>query len=183
MFNKKHLFVLAVGAAAVGLLTIAASGPEQGQYKLGGAWIGKGAGAVWNCLMAPKDPAGNTVGLYVKYQAYGADLAGLAAAFGADRSSEAVGEAVMINRDTDKFTLVSYGQAVGANGELEIKSISVVFGTLQFTDANHAVLHYAIKVYPAAADADGDGMPDPGATPAVTIPDLTDTAQRVPILQ
>jgi hypothetical protein len=44
MLHKKSLFLLAVGAVLVGLLTLTlTAAPDQGQgrYKLGGTWIGK----------------------------------------------------------------------------------------------------------------------------------------------
>jgi hypothetical protein len=181
MLSKKNIVVLAIGAALVGLLTTAFTDKGHGRYKLGGAWIGKGAGTVWTDVTIPLDPQGQTAALRVKFQALSADLVGLGAAFGADTFSDFVGEAVMINRDTDRWTLVGYGQS--SAGGLQIRAILIVFGTFQFTDAEHAVLNYTITVYPAAADADADGMPDAGATPVMTIPGVTDTAQRVPILR
>jgi hypothetical protein len=180
MFDKKNMVALAIGAALVGLFTTAASNEGQGRYKLGGAWVGKGAGTVWQNIVTPLDPQGQTAALNVKFASLSPDLVGLGAAFGADSFSDFVGQAEMINRDTDVWTLVGYGQS-HANG-LQIRAIVVTFGTLKFTDNDHAVLTYTITVYPAEADADGDGMPDAGATPVVTIPNVIDTAQRVPII-
>jgi hypothetical protein len=183
MINKKNLLILAGGAVLVGFLTTAATYPGQPQYKFGGTFIGKGAGTVWTALQIPKSADGLTAALRVNYTSFGADIAALGAAFGGETWSDFVGEAVMINRDTMKWTLVGYAQAPGPQKEQMIKGIAVVFGTMQYSDADHAVLHYTTTMYPAAADADHDGVPDPGATPAVTIPDITDTAQRVPIFQ
>jgi len=39
---------------------------------------------------------------------------------------------------------------------------------------------YTVDVYLPAADANGDGFPDPGTTPVVSIPGV-DAAKRVPI--
>jgi hypothetical protein len=55
-------------------------------------------------------------------------------------------------------------------------------GTWQFTSQNTAVLKYDVHVYLPSADADGDGYPDEGAQPALTVPGVVDTAKRVPIL-
>jgi hypothetical protein len=111
-------------------------------------------------------------------------MAGLVAKFGADSFSDFVGEGLMFNRDTSQWTLVGYALAQSTLGHPPaIKLILVAVGTWQFTDLDHAVLQYTVTVYPAAADGDGDGMPDPGAVAAVTIPNVMDTAQRVPILQ
>ena len=53
-------------------------------------------------------------------------------------------------------------------------------GTLKFTGPDNMVVNYTIDVYPAAADADLDGYPDPGAVPVVTIPGVN-PAKRVPV--
>ncbi|MBI3851066.1 MAG: hypothetical protein HY298_12435 [Verrucomicrobia bacterium] len=153
---------------------------NQRHYQLGGSWIGKGAGSVWTAVHAPLDPEAQTMAGHVNFQSYGPDTAGLIAAFGGDRMSEFVGETKMINRDTAKWTLVGYVQA-GQNPP-QIVAIIIGHGTWKYTDRDHAVLNYTIDTYPAAADADGDGMPDPGAIPVVTTPGVIDTAQRVPIL-
>ena len=184
MLSRKPLFALAVGAVLVGLLSLplaAASDQGQGQYKLGGAWIGKeeGGGHLWTCIQAPLDSAARKATLHVKFTIYSPEMAGLAAKFGADSFSDFVGEVAMINRATGQWTLVGYG--LKQANPPTIGLILVAFGTFEFTDSAHAVLQYTVTVYPAAADADGDGMPDPGATPIVAFP-VTDTAQRVPIL-
>jgi len=43
------------------------------------------------------------------------------------------------------------------------------------------VLNYVLDVYLPSADADGDGFPDTGAQPTLSVP-LVDTGKRVPIL-
>jgi hypothetical protein len=153
---------------------------NQSHYRLGGAWIGKGAGTVWTAVHAPLNPEADAIAGQVKIQTYGDDIVALVTGFGGDRLSEFVGETKMIKRDTGKWTLAGYVLA-GANPP-QIVAIVVSHGTWKYTDRDHAVLNYTIDTYPAAADADGDGMPDPGAIPAVTTPNVIDTAQRVPIL-
>ena len=184
MRSKKPLFVLAAGAVLVGLLTLtltAASNQGQEQYRLGGAWIGKEEGGrhLWTCTQAPLDSAAREATLDVRFTTYSPQMAGLAAKFGADSFSDLVGEGRMINRTTAQWTLVGY--ALKQANPPTIGLILLAYGTLEFTDSAHGVLEYTLDVYPAAADADGDGMPDPGATPFVTMP-VIDTAQRVPIL-
>lgn len=166
------VLLIAAGATVAGM--------NQRQYHFGGNWIGKGAGTVWTALHAPLNPEADADASVVKFQSYGADIAGLIAAFGGDRMSEFVGEGKMINRDTAKWTLVGYVQA-GQNPP-QIVAIIIPHGTWTYTDRDHAVLNYTIDTYLAAADADGDGMPDPGAIPVVTTLNVVDTAQRVPIL-
>ncbi|HLF30928.1 MAG TPA: hypothetical protein VI566_07860 [Xanthomonadales bacterium] len=187
MFSKKNLSILTVGVTLAGLLAITqagASNQDQGHYKLGGGWVGQAASLwTWTALQTPLDPEATEAALRVNFTSYGADLADLAAAFGADSWSDLVGQEVMINRDTAQWTLVGYAQAKGPNNELQIRAIAVAFGTLQFIDPDHDVIHVTVTVYPASADADGDGMPDPGAVPVITIPGITETGQRVPIFQ
>lgn len=184
---KKDLSILAVGLTLAGLLAItqtAASSDGEGQYKLGGGWVGHAPGLwTWTALQTPINPTATEAVLRVNFTSYGADLASLAAAFGADSVSDLVGKEVMINRDTARWTLVGYAQARATNNELQIRAIVVAFGTLQFIDPNHDVIHATITVYPASADADGDGMPDAGTSPVITTPGITETGQRVSILQ
>lgn len=54
-------------------------------------------------------------------------------------------------------------------------------GTWQFTSNDTAALNYVLDCYLPSADADGDGFPDAGALPVLTIPTV-DNAKRVPIL-
>lgn len=162
-----------------------ASGQGQRQYKLGGAWVGHSASPswTWTALQIPTNPEATEAAIRVNFTSYGPELAGLAASFGADSWSDFAGQAVIIDRDTERWTLVGYAQAKGPNNELQIRAIAVAFGTLQFTGPDEDVIHATLTVYPAAADADGDGMPDPGAVPVATFPGITETGRRVPILQ
>jgi hypothetical protein len=159
MRSKKTLFALAVGAVLVGLLTLtlaAASNQGQGEYKLGGAWIGKEEGGrhLTTCIQAPLDSAAREATIHVRFTTYSPQMAGLAAKFGADSFSDFVGEGRMINRTTAQWTLVGY--ALRQANPPTIGLILVAFGTFGFTDSAHAV---STLDAPAAADADGDGMP------------------------
>jgi len=152
---------------------------DQGQHKFGGAWIGgNGEGSIWNALQIPKNPTGLTCGVRVNTTMYGESFAGLLTAFGADSTTEAVGEMEMISHDTAKYGMVFYLQQQGNPPTL--RAIAVMTGTLQFTGPDNFFVDYIIDVYPASADSDLDGYPDPGAVPAATIPGL-DLAKRVPI--
>ncbi len=175
--------ILAVAfAAGLILCQTAVSKGGQRQYKLGGAWLGKGAGTVWTCAQNPMDPNCLTAVLHVRFQAYGPAFAALADAFGADSWGDFMSEGVMINHDTEKWTLLGYGQKLNAKKELEIRAILLASGTFQFTDNDHAVLRYTVSVYNASKDSDHDGMPDPGTQPDIVVPDLMDSVQRIPIL-
>jgi hypothetical protein len=130
------------------------------------------------------DPAGRTCcdRPIVKY--YDSAFAGLLASFGADSLSDAIGEARMISSDTAKWTLISYAQATPQQPGDLLKNLAIVMfsGTWKFTSDDTVVLNYTVNVYLPSADADGDGYPDPGAQPVLTIPGVVDNAKRVPIL-
>ena len=167
---------LALVLAAAGL-SLAWMG--QPQCQLGGGWIGGGGGSVWNALYIPLDPAGQKAALRVNEISYGADTAGFLTAFGADALTEYVGEAQMISRNTWKWSMVCYGVKQG--NPPEIRGIAVYTGTGTFTGVNSYDVNGSNAIYLPTADADGDGLPDPGATPVVTGPPSGGSAKRVPL--
>ena len=174
--RKFRFGVLAVVLAAAGL-SIAWLGPEH--YRLGGAWIGGTSGhPQWNCLQIPLDPAGQTEALRVSLVGWGPEFAGLLSAFGANTVTDGVGEGRMISQDTAQWSFVCYAQVAG---NPPVKTAILVYsGTFKFTGQDTAALVYTLRVYLASADADGDGYPDAGVLPVLTIPDIPDSAKRVP---
>lgn len=173
----------------VGLVLAAAAlcvtGFGQKYYRITGAWVGGNPTYTWSVLFAPNDPLGQTAAARPILSYFNSQFAGLLASFGADNLSVATGEAKMVSRDTARWTLISYMQATPRQpGDLlQNKAIIVSHGTWTFTSQDTAVLNYTLDVYfPSAdADADGDGFPDAGVQPALTIPTV-DNAKRVPIL-
>ncbi len=170
--------IVAAVLAAAGL-SLAWMGPVQ--YRLGGGWIGASATGGWNCLQVPLDAAGKTEAIRVTLISYSEQTAGLLAFSGANSLSDMTGEGAMTGPDTAKWTLVGYGLAAG--NPPVIRQIWVAAGTLKFTGPDTWNNSYTLTVYPNEADADGDGYPDAGATPLVTIPGITGTAKRVPLPQ
>jgi len=153
---------------------------DQHHYRLGGSWVGVGAAMTWNCVQAPMDPEGQTAAIRVDPVSWGPEFAGLLTAFGADAVTGAIGQARMISRDTQKWTLT--GKIVHAGSPQVAKAILVYSGTWKFTSPDTAVLNYSLNVYAPTAD----GYPDlsapviiPGLLPATG---LTDTATRAPVL-
>lgn len=180
MLNKKRILLATLGAVAAIVFVLTQTAGSNRHYQLGGGWIGNnGAGNIWNCVQTPLDPAGRSDAVRVDFKTYDAAIAGLLTAFGADAMSDFTGEGAMISRDTAKWTLVGYAQKQG--NPPAIQGIMVVQGTWKYTSRDSALLNYTFYVYSAAADADGDGYPDEGSTPVLTIPDGIDTAQRVPL--
>jgi hypothetical protein len=152
---------------------------DQHHYRLGGAWVGAGSVLTWNCLQAPLDAEGRTAAIRVDPTSWGPEFAGLLAAFGADAVTGTVGQARMISRDTQKWTLTGYAVQVG-NPQV-VKAIFVYSGTWKFNSPDTAVLDYSLNVYAPTAN----GYPDlnapiivPGLLPATG---LTDKATRVPL--
>ncbi len=179
------LRAVSIGLAGVALVagTLCVTGFGQKYYRLGGAWVGGNPTYTWSCLFAPSDPLGQTAAARPILSYFNSQFAGLLASFGADSLSVATGEAKMVSPDTAAWTLISYMQATPHQpGEpLQNKAIIVSHGTWKFVSDNTAVLNYTLDIYPASADADGDGFPDPGVPPALSLPTL-DNARRVPIL-
>ncbi len=165
--------LLAVGVAATAL-SLAWMGHPR--YRLGGCFVGGAPGNVWNALQIPLDPEGRTAAFRVNQVAYDENLAGLLAVFGAAQMSDVVGEGEMINRDTGKARIMCYLTQQG--GPPQICAIAVFTITMQFTGPDRFVMNYTIDIYPGPAnttglpnaDADGDGFPDPGVAPALSIP-------------
>jgi hypothetical protein len=182
----RALKALSLGLTGLALAagTLCVTGFGQKYYRLGGAWVGGHPGFTWSAIQAPMDPLGQTCADRPILKYCDAQFAGLLAAFGADSLSDAVGEARMISPDTAKWTLIAYAQATPRQpgDPLENKAIIMFSGTWKFTSENTVVLNYTVNVYLPSADADGDGYPDAGAQPVLTIPGVVDTAKRVPIL-
>ena len=171
--RKTRWSMLAAVLAAAGL---SVAWLDQPCYKLGGTFIGGGGGNVWNALQIPLDPAGRTATFRVNQVAYDENIAGLLAAFGATQMSDIVGEGEMINRDTGKGRMMGY--LTRQDGHLQICAILVFTTRIQFTGSDRFVMNYTLDIYPGPAntaglgnaDADGDGFPDPGVAPALSLP-------------
>ena len=183
--RRRALRHLSIGLAGVALVTgaLCVTGFGTKYYRLGGGWVGGNSMYTWNCLFAPSDPLGQTAAARPILSYFNGQFAGLLASFGANNLSVATGEAKMVSPDTAAWTLISYMQVTPQQpGDLlQNKAIIVSHGTWKFTSNNTALLNYTLDVYPPSADADGDGFPDAGAQPVLSIPTV-DNAKRVPIL-
>ena len=174
---------IAMAGIAIVVGTLFLTGFGQKNYRLGGGWVGGNPTYTWSVLFAPSDPTGQTAAARPILKYFNNQFAGLLAAFGADNLSDATGEAKMVSLDTAQWTLISYMQVTPHQpGDLlQNMAIVVSHGTWKFTSDNTAVLNYTLDIYPPSADADGDGFPDPGTTPVLSVPTI-DNAKRVPIL-
>jgi hypothetical protein len=183
--RRKGLKFLSVGLTmlVLGVGALFVTGFGEKHYRLGGAWVGGSSIYTWSVMFAPSDPQGQTAAARPILKYFDANFAGLLASFGADNLSDATGEAKMVSLDTAQWTLISYMQVTPRQpGDLlQNKAIIVSHGTWTFSSDSTAVLNYTLDVYLPAADADGDGFPDAGAQPIMSIPTV-DNAKRVPIL-
>jgi hypothetical protein len=177
------IFTVALIGMALVAGTLGVTGFGTKYYRLGGGWIGGGSAYTWSVMFAPSDPLGQNAAARTILKYFNSQFSGLLASFGAENVSDATGEIKMISADTARWTLVSYMQVApkSPGAELQNKAIIVAHGTWKFTSDNTVVLNYVLDVYPPSADADGDGFPDAGTQPVLTVP-LVDTAKRVPIL-
>jgi hypothetical protein len=179
--RRKRTVLASAGLLALVLAVAGVSLAWTGHhhYRLGGGWIGSGSGLVYNALYIPLDPAGQKAAIRLSFPSYSAYWAAGAAALGADAASDGVGEAAMTSHDTFKWTSVGYFLKQG--NPPEIRAISVGTGTATFTGVDSFNVKWDTALYAPTADADGDGFPDPGATPLMTATDLTGSAKRVPL--
>ena len=162
---------------ALGGLSVAWLGPNH--YRLGGAFLsdpGSGGGTYWNAFQAPLDSAGKTAALRVNVLTYDETGAALLAAFGADTITEFVGQAVMIDNDTAKGAIAGYLLKQGVPPEL--KAIWIFEGVLEWTGPNSYEAVGVNKLFLPSADANGDGLPDPGSTPVLELP-MKDPVNRI----
>jgi hypothetical protein len=169
---------------------------NQGQYQLGGAFIGSGGAGIWSALQIPLDPAGKTAALRVNSATFSEQFAGLFAALGATGDgSDAIGEVKMISRDTARYKTLTYAVTATPTNPRQINSILEMTGTVTFNGPDIIGVTYTINVYPVNipagspfhgypnTDLNGDGFPDPGAQPIV-VPNVlpiqgADSAKRV----
>jgi hypothetical protein len=176
--QRKRTVLATAGFLAL-VLTVAGlsvAWTSQHHYRLGGSWIGVSSTLTWNCVQTPLEPDGQTAALRVAGVSWTAEFMALLGAFGADTPVECVGEARMISRDTARYTIIGYPQLAANPGQ--IAAIFVYSGTFKFTGHDTGVLNYTLNVYPPSAD----GLPNLSAAPLYTVPGITDTAKRVPVL-
>jgi hypothetical protein len=174
--HKDLKFVFPTMAAiAAGLLAVApldAAPNGSGAMKLEGAWIAKvpGTPAQWSYVVSP-DPSGRRASLH------GSIEVGFGNPLGSDYNSPLLGQAAMTGPDTVKF----YSMWYGISRTTGIVYIGVDTGEVQYLSTGEAIGTHNMAFYLPSADADGDGLPDPGATPVFVRPPLTTLETRLPI--
>ena len=173
------LLALAAAAAA----TIAWTDTEPQVYKLEGSWIGKvpGTPVMWIYTVSPA-PSGRTaamsgsvpvpLGPSVIVPGLFPDL---------EYYSPMVGQVTMTGPDTAQFTAVWYGMKKGVPFN-QVVCIGVNSGQARFTEPGKSINTNHMAFYAPSADADHDGLPDPGQAPVLCLPPSVSLETQVPLL-
>jgi len=174
--------LLALVAAAAA--TVAWSNQCREPVRLEGAWIAKVTGMPlqWSYVESPMDLLARRASLSGSIQVHippSIVIPGLFADL--EYNSPLVGEAVMTGYDTVKFTAVWYGMKKGFPFN-QIVYIGVNSGEGTITAPGKAAMTHHLAFYYPSADADGDGLPDPGQAPALCLPPTGTIDTRVAIL-
>lgn len=163
--------------AAVGLVaSLCVASMGQRNYRLGGVWVGSGGGETWTAVVTPLDPEGKTAVFTVHPVAWSEESASFTAYLGGDTVSDAVGWQKMISRDTAKWSMVAH---VLAGAPPRIVAFEMFDGTLIFRGPDNNEMQYTMTIFPASADKNKDGLPDPDAVPLIAMPGAG-TNTRVP---
>ena len=187
MKKKLNIVLAALGVVLVTglLLTQAAWSEGKSQsFKLEGAWIAKvpGLPMQWSYNLSP-DPSGRRASMSGSIQVPIKPVMINPALFPDwEYNSPLVGELVMTGPDTGIFSAVWYGLKQGPpNGFDQVVLIGVNSGHVKFTGPGKSEVTHHLGLYAPSTDVDGDGLPDPGQSPAVCLPTTTiDT--RLPFL-
>jgi hypothetical protein len=187
MKTKRNIALAAFGVAVGTILIVTQAawsdeGPQS--LKLGGSWIGKvpGTPIMWTYSLSP-DASGKSASMSgsipVPSGPYLLSLQGLFPDL--EYITPMVGQIRMSGQDTTKFTAVWYGMKKGYPFN-QVVFIGVNSGTGKYTGPGEAENTNHLAFYDPSADADGDGLPDPGAVPALCVPATISLETQVPIL-
>lgn len=187
MKKKRNIALAALGVAVgtVLIVTQAAWSDRHGEpFKLEGAWIAKVVGLPlqWTYTLSP-DPSGRRAAISGSIQVHVPPAIVKPGLFAdLEYNSPIVGEIVMTGPDTTEFTAVWYGMKKGYPFN-QIVCIGVNSGRTTFTGPGKSEGTHHLAFYYPSADGDGDGLPDPGAVPALCLPATGTIDTRVPMLQ
>ena len=179
MLSKKNIALTILAAAGGTLLILSQSAwsDEHGSSaKLEGAWVAKMPGTPfqWNYVMTPTEPSGQRATLWGTFTIpIPGFVYGLPAQYQPEELSVISGEVVMTGRNEAKGTVIWWGLKNTVSGIKQVVHIGVNSFTLSFTAPGKAQVTHHMKFYDPSADADGDGLPDPGQKPVFPVPPTT----------
>lgn len=173
--------VLAVVAAAAA--TLAWSLPEAYSYKLEGAWVTKvpGTPLLWSQTFSP-DPSGRSAVMSGEIHVPIVPSIVIPGLFpDLEYYTPFVGQVNMTGPDTFEFSSVYYGMKKGFPFN-QVVLIGQNNGQGRFTAPGRCVVTNHLACYAPSADADHDGLPDPGVAPALCLPPSVGICTRLPML-
>ncbi len=174
----------AAGSVALVVAVAASLAQSQSQSnKLEGSWIGKvpGTPVMWSYTLSP-DPSGRSAAMSGSIPVpLGPSLIVPGLFPDLEYYSPMVGQATMTGLDTAEFTAVYYGMKKGFPFN-QVVFIGVNSGQVTFTDPGKSIHTNHLAFYAPTADADHDGLPDPGQLPVLCVPASISLETRVPIM-
>ncbi len=182
MLNKKNMMAVAVATASAALLIVtqsAWSDPNGQANKLEGAWIAKSTNTPLqgSYVLTPSDPSGQRATISGLIQVRIPAPVLFPGLFGDSKiSGDFVGEAMMTGPDTGNYTIIGYGRKPldpPTPFQEQVVLIWVDSGRIDFTGPGKMQVTHRVAYYLPTADADGDGLPDPGQPPVVCLPATT----------
>jgi hypothetical protein len=184
MFSKKNIVLAALTAAAAALLVVAQtawSGGDRESIKLEGAWVARlpGTPTQWNYVMSSTESSGRRASLWGVFTVpIPGFLYGLPTQYEPDELSPFSGELVLTGRNEAAGTVIWWGLKNTVPSETypfkkQVVHLGVDSFTVSFAASGKAQATHHMKFYDPSADADGDGLPDPGKEPVFSAPPIT----------
>ncbi len=174
---------LLVAVVAVAAAAIAWTDTEPQSYKLVGSWAVKvpGTPVMWSYAVSP-EPSGRSAAIGGEIHVpLGPSIIVPGLFPDLEYYTPFVGQVLMTGPDTCEFSSVWYGMKKGFPFN-QVVLIGENNGQGRFTAPGKMVATNHMAFYAPSADADGDGLPDPGQAPVLCLPPSVGIGTRLPML-